>query len=50
MTEKEFLERFEFCFDTLFDGEEEFDAALRYACFGGASVCVLSACSSGRPR
>ena len=35
MTEKEFLERFEFCFDTLFDGEEEFDAALRYACFGG---------------
>ena len=35
MTTAEFRELFERCFATLFDGESEFDDALRYACFGG---------------
>ena len=35
MTTAEFRELFEMCFATLFDGESEFDDALRYACFGG---------------
>lgn len=35
MTRTGFVELFEKCIATLFDGESEFDDALRYACFGG---------------
>lgn len=35
MTSEEFRGLFEKCFSTLFEGEEEFDEAMRYACFGG---------------
>lgn len=35
MNAQGFRDTFERCFATLFDGEEEFDDALRYACFGG---------------
>lgn len=35
MKAEEFRELFEKCFASLFDGDEEFDDAMRYACFGG---------------
>lgn len=35
MNVSDFRALFEKCFSTLFDGSEEFDDAMRYACFGG---------------
>ena len=35
MNASDFRALFEKCFSTLFDGSEEFDGAMRYACFGG---------------